>query len=148
VDRDTLCKANTSFFAQTEGDDLKPDLPEDDTLPFDFESLLQLFDGDAEFLREMADIFLKDAPAMMDTIREAIQVADADTLRRTAHSLKGMLINFQFEQTALTAYELESAGCKKKFDNLLPAYKKLAKHLERVCAILRKAKYRMGQGCG
>jgi two-component system sensor histidine kinase/response regulator len=105
--------------------------PENDIQPRpDVKSLLKGFDGDLDFFKQMAEIFLSDASPMLNTIRDAIQAQDDDTLMRTAHTLKGMLKNFQFEKAAQTAFRLEEAGRQKVFDNSRPAYEKLAGQLD------------------
>jgi HPt (histidine-containing phosphotransfer) domain-containing protein len=42
----------------------------------------------AEFVRELIDTFLAEAPAMLGELREAFDAGDAERFRRTAHSLK------------------------------------------------------------
>ena len=42
----------------------------------------------AEFVAELVDTFLQEAPAMLDDLRHALAARDADTFRRAAHSLK------------------------------------------------------------
>jgi len=92
------------------------------------------------FFKQMAEIFLSDAPPMLKDVRDAIQVKDADTLRRTAHTLKGMLKNFKFDKAAQTAFELEEAGRQKVFDNSLAAYEKLAGQMDEAIKVLRDIK--------
>lgn len=61
---------------------------------FDMATALERVDGDAALLRELAGIFLDEAPQRMAEIRQAITVRDAETLQRTAHNLKGSVGNF------------------------------------------------------
>ena len=42
----------------------------------------------AEFVAELVDTFLEDAPALIEELRSARAAADADRFRRAAHSLK------------------------------------------------------------
>ena len=112
-------------------------MPESDSQPIpDMKSLLEVFNDDVDFLKQMAEIFLSDAPPMLDTIKDAIQTKDADNLRRTAHSLKGMLKSFQFDKVARTAFQLEESGRQKVFDNSWTTYKKLARQLDKVYKML------------
>ncbi len=53
---------------------------------------------------------------MLNTLRDSLMNADAETFKRTAHSLKGMLRNFQAESAAETAFELEQIGDQGKLD--------------------------------
>jgi CheY-like chemotaxis protein/HPt (histidine-containing phosphotransfer) domain-containing protein len=85
---------------------------------FDRQSLLNAFDHDWNLFSELVDIFSKDYPQMLVTLREALSAGDAQTLSRTAHSLKGMLRNFQAEPAADTAFELEQKAKENQLQNL------------------------------
>ena len=113
------------------------DVSEADTLPsIDKETLLDFFDQDCEFLTEIVQIFLSDAPPMLNIIKESLLKKDADTLRRTAHSLKGMLRNFQAEAAAQASSQLEEIGRKKMFDNSDKVYGKLVSQFDKIYKIL------------
>ena len=113
------------------------EVPQANTLPsLDKATLLNAFDQDWDFLTEIVQIFLSDTPPMLNTIKEALQKKDADTLRRTAHSLKGMLRNFQAEAAAQTAFQLEEIGRQKVFDNSDKADEKLVSQLDKIYKIL------------
>ena len=73
-------------------------------------ALLDAFDNDPNFFKEVVDIFVNDYPAMITTLQESISENDAALMQRTAHSLKGMLRNFQAEAAALKALKLEELG--------------------------------------
>jgi two-component system, sensor histidine kinase and response regulator len=140
VNMDTLFETIKSFFPEevkSTIEDIPEDVPEDDSqYEPDAKSLLKVFNDDADFFKQMAEIFLSDTPPMLNTIRDAIQAKDADILRRTAHTLKGMLKNFQFEKVAQTAFQLEETGRQKMFDNSLPAYEKLVRQIDNVHKML------------
>ena len=55
-------------------------------------------------------MFISDYPSMMTNIQEAVAAADGEKLHRAAHSIKGMLRNFQAEAAALIAMDLEKMG--------------------------------------
>jgi HPt (histidine-containing phosphotransfer) domain-containing protein len=83
----------------------------------DKQEFLKAFEHDRNFLKEIVDMFVSDYPAMIVSIREALKTRDASTLQRTAHSLKGMLRNFQAEAEAQKALNLEEMGRKGEFKN-------------------------------
>jgi len=83
----------------------------------DKQEFLKAFEHDPNFLKEIVDMFVSDYPAMIVSIREALKTRDASTLQRTAHSLKGMLRNFQAEAEAQKALNLEEMGQKGEFKN-------------------------------
>jgi CheY-like chemotaxis protein len=77
---------------------------------FDRKMLLIAFDNDQEFLKEAVGMFLSDYPEMMVGLQEAIKAQDAAQLRQVAHSLKGMVGNFQAKAAARLAFILEEKG--------------------------------------
>ena len=64
----------------------------------------------AEFVVELVDTFLAEAPTMLDELRQALRTGDADTFRRTAHSLKSNSNTFGATTLAALARELEVGG--------------------------------------
>jgi CheY-like chemotaxis protein/HPt (histidine-containing phosphotransfer) domain-containing protein len=72
--------------------------------------LLRAFDQDWEFMREVVDVFFSDYPQQLATLRRAADAGDGPTFGRSAHSLKGMLLNFQAEAAAQKAVRLERRG--------------------------------------
>ncbi|HEX8855045.1 MAG TPA: response regulator, partial [Thermoleophilaceae bacterium] len=44
--------------------------------------------GDPAFVAELVDMFASDAPALLDTLHHALEEADAEEVRRSAHTLK------------------------------------------------------------
>ena len=64
----------------------------------------------AEFVLELVDTFLQEAPAMLEDLRRALAAKDADKFRRTAHSLKSNSNTFGALALAAMARELEITG--------------------------------------
>jgi two-component system, sensor histidine kinase and response regulator len=69
--------------------------------------MLARFDGDAELMKELAEIFLQSSPKTMAEIREAAKVRDAKALEHSAHALKGSVGNFISDGARETAENLE-----------------------------------------
>lgn len=63
-----------------------------------------------DFLGEMIDSFLDDAPQQITAIRAALLARDVDAFRRAAHSLKSNAASFGAERLAEVAYALELLG--------------------------------------
>ncbi len=74
------------------------------------EELLARFGGDANLLRELAELFIQACPKMLADIRDALQKRNAKALERAAHSLKGCVGNFFSQGARETAQQLESLG--------------------------------------
>jgi histidine phosphotransfer protein HptB len=63
-----------------------------------------------DFVRELVDTFLVEAPAMLDELRAAYAAGNADTFRRAAHSLKSNANTFGALTLARLAKHLELGG--------------------------------------
>jgi len=102
---------------------------ENATQPIDKKALLSAFDNDWDFFKEAVDLFIDEYPQMMEAIHGAIKAADAATLERTAHALKGMVSNFQAELAAKTALSLEQMGREGAIESADQIFKSLAGEL-------------------
>ena len=64
----------------------------------------------ADFVPELVDTFLGDAPGMLGELRSALAANDAERFRRTAHSLKSNSNTFGATSLAAMAKSLELGG--------------------------------------
>ena len=64
----------------------------------------------AEFVVELVDTFLAEAPLMLDDLRSALAAGDADRFRRAAHSMKSNGNTFGALTLGAMARELELGG--------------------------------------
>ena len=71
---------------------------------------LQRLDGDMELLRELVELFLKEASPMLAAARGALARRDAQALQQTAHSLKGAAGNLAATAVFEAAKRLEFMG--------------------------------------
>ena len=99
--------------------------------------LLKAFDGDWSFLKEVVEVFLSDYPRLMDDLYRADTEGDANLLMRAAHSLKGMLKNFQAESAAEIAFEIEKKGKAENFEDVKTMIENLTDHIAEVDTMLR-----------
>jgi len=63
-----------------------------------------------DFVRELVDTFFQEAPPMLAALRTALAAGQAETFRRTAHSLKSNASTFGALALATRARELEQGG--------------------------------------
>ena len=70
-----------------------------------FDELIQMSGED--FINELIDAFLEDAPNMILNMRQALATRDVETFRRNAHSLKSNANTFGATELASLAKELE-----------------------------------------
>jgi HPt (histidine-containing phosphotransfer) domain-containing protein len=93
----------------------------------------------ADFVVELVDAFLEEAPIMFESMRGALAERDADKFRRAAHSLKSNSNTFGALELGAMARELELSGLQQaleKPDPLAPLqqeYAKVAAALKALC---------------
>ena len=63
-----------------------------------------------DFIMELVDTFLTEAPRMLDELRRALATRDAEVFRRTSHSLKSNSNTFGATALGAMARELELTG--------------------------------------
>ena len=70
-----------------------------------FKELKQM--SGADFINELIDAFLEDAPTMINQMQIALEAKDVESFRRNAHSLKSNANTFGAPELAALAKELE-----------------------------------------
>lgn len=79
-----------------------------------FDELKQMSGED--FIGELIDAFLEDAPNMISNMEAALAAKDADVFRRNAHSLKSNANTFGAVELGVLARELEIMGRENNLD--------------------------------
>ena len=77
---------------------------------FDETELLERVGHDWEFLRETAVMLSTQSRPMMQELHRAVESGDANLLRSTAHTLKGMISNFCAHEVSASAAAVEKFG--------------------------------------
>jgi HPt (histidine-containing phosphotransfer) domain-containing protein len=70
----------------------------------------------ADFIGELIDTFLEDAPNLIAQMHSALASSDADSFRRAAHSMKSNAATFGAMELSSLAKELESFGREKNLE--------------------------------
>jgi len=99
---------------------------------------LSAFENDWSFFAEVAEVFFKDYPHQLDSLRQSAASGDAAAFRRSAHSLKGMLRNFQADSAAEKAFYLENKGQAGDLTGVGPLVEELEQDIKRHEVELRK----------
>ncbi len=73
--------------------------------PATFDELKQM--SGADFINELIDAFLDDAPTMIQNMVSALDKKDVESFRRNAHSLKSNANTFGATKLGILAKELE-----------------------------------------
>jgi len=105
---------------------------------FDLDIALERVGGDEELLKEIADLFIGDAPQLLEAIRVAIEANDGSALHRAAHSLKGSVANFGAEKAVEKALELELMGKSSQLDGAVDVFLVLRGEIEMVSDALAR----------
>ena len=94
----------------------------------------------AEFVVELVNAFLEEAPVMLANLRSSLAEGDAEKFRRTAHSLKSNSNTFGAQSLAAIAKDLELSGIgevRARPDPLAAVsaeYERVASALKELCA--------------
>ncbi len=89
--------------------------------------------GDDEvLLAEVVGLFLDDCPRLLATIDEAIRRADAVTLKRVAHTVRGVATTFALPAVIDAAKVLETKGQAGEWDGAIECSEELRRAFQRV----------------
>jgi HPt (histidine-containing phosphotransfer) domain-containing protein len=100
------------------------------------ETALARLCGDVSLLRDLAELFLADAPALLKEAESALARHDSATLERAAHSLKGLAANFDGVFVMAAARELEELARHKNLSEAGAVRDRLVHELGRLTSIL------------
>ena len=103
---------------------------------FDKKELLERVEGDEDFVREITDVFLEQAPVMFDTLEAAIDSEDFYQVSRTAHELKGSASNIGAPRVTDTAKNLKNAAEQKDIKAVHHEFSNLQNHFEELKHVL------------
>ncbi len=70
--------------------------------------------ADEELLRELCQIFLEESPKLLQKLREAVALGDAEGTARAAHGLRGELSYLGTVRASEVANQLEEMGRQEK----------------------------------
>jgi len=88
---------------------------------------------DPEFLAELIDEFVEDAPGQLESLRAAATAGDATSARRAAHTLKGNSRTFGAGDLASLCQETEAAAGAGNLDGVLSRVDEIDREWARVC---------------
>jgi HPt (histidine-containing phosphotransfer) domain-containing protein len=78
--------------------------------PAALDNLLEMLGGEFEFLVELIDSFLEDAPKLLNELNGYVWKADAEGIRRVGHSLKSNGADFGATRFSNLCKDLEEMG--------------------------------------
>jgi HPt (histidine-containing phosphotransfer) domain-containing protein len=94
--------------------------------------------GDTRLFQDLIGFLHEDAPPLLVRLREAVARADADQVARAAHSLKGLVVNFDAHTAAAAAQKVESMGLSGDLSGAAADVETLALHVAELEQHLRE----------
>ncbi len=93
-------------------------------------NLLEMVGGEFEFLAELIDSFLEDAPQLLTELDEGVNQGDATVVHRIAHSLKSNGADFGALEFAKMCQELEHRANSGNLDQAAKAVEQIRKEFD------------------
>lgn len=94
-------------------------------LVLDAAELLARVENDRELLRELVEIFKKQLPGQIESLRDNVENGEMPGIVMAGHTFKGMLSNLGAPRAAAAATRLEEFGKKGATDQIGPAFMEL-----------------------
>lgn len=101
----------------------------------DRDAILEQFEGNADFLREVVQLFIAACPRRLSAVHEAILGCNATALQMAAHSIRGSASYFGALAVMAAASDLETMGRA----GILPDAREACEKLEQEIARLKQA---------
>ena len=97
----------------------------------DQDDLWERFDGDIELFKNARELFLRDAPKLVQKIQQTIASGKANSLASAVHELKGMAVNLSAGAVAKAARNLERISRGDSLEGASNACDELVRELDR-----------------
>jgi HPt (histidine-containing phosphotransfer) domain-containing protein len=86
------------------------------SIVIDEEAGIRRVGGDREFYAELIELFIHESTRQVQELQSALAIAEAGSVEKIAHSIKGAASNVGALQVQRTAFELEILGREKMLD--------------------------------
>ncbi|MDD3877467.1 MAG: response regulator [Bacteroidales bacterium] len=96
---------------------------------FNFNNLIEQFDGDDSFLKELLDLSLPNLTEQIEFLKDAIYNKDSSAIKRISHTIKGASANVRFEKLAYLALILNKDP-EANQKSLISVYDKIVKEFK------------------
>ncbi len=104
--------------------------PADQPEIFDRTALLDRLDGDEDLVKVVLGTFEQDAIDLITSLKATVESRDAQTIRKTAHTLKGAAANIGAVALQELAHQIEDAGKADKMEKAIPLIGSLDEQFE------------------
>ena len=82
----------------------------------DHDRALKALDGDVELLKDLARMFVEDAPILLEKLRKAVNENDPKQVRSVVHTLKGLIATYFAKTGVDIAQRLEDSAADGELD--------------------------------
>jgi HPt (histidine-containing phosphotransfer) domain-containing protein len=106
-------------------------------ITLDFKQMLERLGGDETLLHEVIAIFVDQAPTHMETLRHSLAQGDAESLEKTAHSMKGELGYLGISEVTQMARELEELGRRHNLEQAAHVLVSFEREISAIVAAMR-----------
>ena len=106
--------------------------------PIDHDRLMERLGGDEELLLDVVRLFLDDCPVRLAAIKAAVNSANAEQIRTTAHALRGAAANLSAQGLTDAARTLERLGAENRLEPTEAAWRQLFTEATKVIDTLRQ----------
>jgi HPt (histidine-containing phosphotransfer) domain-containing protein len=83
-----------------------------------FAATFKRLGGDKDLFRELVAFFREDAPQLLMALQTGLTAGTADSVQRAAHSLRGLIANFDAERAMNIARLIEESASKGMFQDI------------------------------
>jgi HPt (histidine-containing phosphotransfer) domain-containing protein len=97
---------------------------------FDLKVALEMTEDDTELLSEMIDVFTGETVELLTHLEAAVISGNCDSVRKTAHRLKGAAASVGGARIRLVAHVLERMGADGKLGNAEALVSDIKSHIE------------------
>lgn len=109
--------------------------------PVNIGELSERLAGDNDLLDQVIELFEGSYPQLLSDMDDAIASRNAENLRRSAHTLKGMVSNLGGEMLAQAAFEIEEMGREEVFDDIELKTDRVKELLDQFRTALREVRF-------
>ena len=106
----------------------------------DFKQMLEQLGGDEKLLQEVIEIFVDQTPIHMETLRRALAQGDAESVEKTAHSIKGELGYLGISEVTQKARVLEELGRKHDLEQAAQVFLSFELEISDIVSAMKRTK--------
>ena len=103
---------------------------------FDRDELLERIGEDEELMNELIELFKEDYPEKIVDIQQGLESGDAESVRKSAHGLKGSAGNLSFNALSERAKNIELAAKSEDLDTAAAEFTLLMEELDKLLPLI------------